>query len=79
MELAIDWTHEDQVLTGDLPVRAEEDKVPCGVVCTTGLPQWLWVVDTLGFDPIWCLVKEAMDLDWLKVVYPKIVFTCDMQ
>ena len=79
LEPAIDWKHEDQVLTGDLPVRAEVDKVPCGVVCNTGLPQWLWVVDTLGFDPIWCLMGKEMELDWLRVVYPKIVFTCDMQ
>ena len=75
----IDWSVEDQVLTGDHPVRLDVDKVPCGIVCSNGLPQWLWVVDTLGFDPIWCLLPKAMDLEWLRPAYPKIVFTHDFQ
>jgi hypothetical protein len=70
---------EDQVLTGDHPVRLDEDKVPCGVVCSNGLPQWLWIVDALGFKPVWCLLLTAIDLEWLRPAYPKIVFTIDIQ
>jgi hypothetical protein len=75
----IDWSVQDQILTGEHPVCLDEDKVPCGVVCTNGLPQWLWVVDSLGFLPIWCLVHNASDVEWLRPTYPKIVFTTDPQ
>jgi hypothetical protein len=78
---AIDWTVSDQVLTGARPVCLDEAKVDCGVVCSTGLPQWLWIVDSLGFQPIWCLLASdvASELEWLRKVYPKIVFTTDLQ
>jgi hypothetical protein len=69
------------VLAGDHPVRLEEDKVPCGVVCSNGLPQWLWIVDALGFQPVWCLKSSecTVDLEWLRPAYPKLVFTTDIQ
>jgi hypothetical protein len=79
--IPIDWTVMDQVLTGERPVRLDEAKVDCGVYCSKGLPQWLWIVDSLGFQPIWCLLAAAAagELEWLRKVYPKIVFTTDLQ
>jgi hypothetical protein len=78
---SIDWSSSDQVLTGALPVRSDADKVDCGVFCSKGFPQWLWIVDSLGFQPIWCLLASGMasELEWLRNVYPKIVFTTDLQ
>ena len=74
-----DWTLKDQVLTGDHPVRLDEDKIPCGVGCSNGLPQWMWIVDALGFHPVWCMLPKAMDLEWLRPAYPKIVFITELQ
>jgi hypothetical protein len=47
--------------------------------CAKGLPQWLWIVDSLGFVPVWCLLSQTSDVEWLRPVYPKIVFTTDVQ
>jgi hypothetical protein len=60
-------------------VRLEQDKVPCGVLCSKGFPQWLWIVDSLGFQPVWCLLSHKADLEWLRPAYPKLVCTTDLQ
>jgi hypothetical protein len=40
----------DHVVVGYHLVLGPSDRVACGVVAST-LLQWLWLVDTLGFDP----------------------------
>ena len=53
----------DHVVVGSRQVTRHRDRVPCGVVATV---QWLWIVDSLRFDPEWCFLgQDIANSDWL--------------
>ena len=56
-------------------LRPLQDRRTCGI-CLTESPQWLWVVETLGFRIVW-VWAPALDIlpYWLKPLYPTASFT----
>jgi hypothetical protein len=67
------------VVVGSRPVLPKRDRVPCGVVASVSF-QWLWIADTLGFDPEWCLLGDGarvQDAGWIKTAYPDTAFIRD--
>jgi hypothetical protein len=61
-------------VVGSRPVLVASDRVACGVVATSSA-QWIWIADTLGFDPEWCyLGKDVEDSAWLKMAHPRTAF-----
>jgi hypothetical protein len=68
----------DQVVVGSRQVLPQQERVPCGVVATS-TAQWLWIADTLGYDPEWCWLGDAFqDESWLRSAYPKTAFIRDV-
>ena len=64
----------DHVVLGSRSVLADEDRVPCGILASKSL-QWLWIADTLGFDPEWCVLgTQVGNIDWIRATYPKTSF-----
>jgi hypothetical protein len=62
------------VVTGSRSVVPSQERLPCGVVATSSA-QWMWIADTLGFDPEWCyLGKSVQDSAWLTAAYPRTAF-----
>jgi hypothetical protein len=73
----------DHVVVGPRPVMGQKDRLPCGVI-TTSSTQWLWIADTLGFDPEWCFLgTDVGDADWTAFLWeqrwvrPVAVVFCD--
>lgn len=75
VKVALDCSFDvDQVLIGSRSVLESLDHVPCGVVMSLSA-QWLWVVESLGYSPSWCWVREpSYDIEWLRPVYPCTAF-----
>jgi hypothetical protein len=69
----------EHVVVGSWPVVPKRDRVPFGVVASASF-QWMWIADTLGFDPEWCLIGNGIgvqDAAWIKTAYPNTAYIRD--